>query len=116
MAATFQPTRPRPETKEQRNKAGYDAEESDEDEFFDVSIVLTWFDTLHSYSDSPLQVPGTPTETEEGKNRAGSDHVDSDEDASLVNASTSSRLSLHTSGVQSPLVTAPLPSQRVSKM
>jgi len=116
-AATVQPTRPRRETNEERNKAGYEAEpESDEDEFFDVSIVFTWFDTLHPYSDSPqLQVPGTPTETEEGKTRAGSEQVDSDEDASLVNASTSS-LSLHASGVQSPLVTAPLPSQRVSKM
>jgi hypothetical protein len=47
VAATVQPTRPRPETKEQRNKAGYEAEESDEDEFFDVSIVLTWFSTLY---------------------------------------------------------------------
>jgi len=41
MAATVQPTQPRPETKEHWNKAGYEAEESDEDEFFDVRIVLT---------------------------------------------------------------------------
>ena len=62
VAATVQPTRPQPETKEQRNKAGYEADDSDEDEFFDVSIVLTWLDTLHPYSDSPpLQVPGSPT-------------------------------------------------------
>jgi len=117
VAATVQPTRPQPETKDQRNQAGYEADESDEDEFFDVSCILTWFDTLHPYSDSPpLQVPGTPTETEGGKNRAGSKQVESDEDASLVNASTSSRLSLHASEVRSPLVTAPVPSQQVSKM
>jgi len=45
VAATVQPTRPRPETKEHRNQPGYEAEESDEDEFFDVSIVLVRYFT-----------------------------------------------------------------------
>jgi len=47
VTTTIQPTQRRPVYEERRNKAGYEAEGSDEDEFFDVSIVFTWFDTLH---------------------------------------------------------------------